>query len=422
MHVLELNDAELTLSREGEVLWREPGAVSLAQAEPLFGDAALAASRLHPRHTHSQHFGRMNADPVTPSAPGIANQADLVYRHLRRMKAAASLGDAEPLHVLVHGPWAPEQLALLLGIAEEARVKVVGFIDAAVAALADTPWTGDVQVIELGLHRATVTTLTVAEAVCQQRTEDVAEAGLLRLIEGWVDAVADRFVAETRFGPLRVAATEQQVFDQVYAAVAAGAGAAGSGELTVETEHRGVARTVTLPWSALRDKSAQRYERLAQRVVAPAVAVTHRAARLPAFTGFLTARKHEVCALAQDAASDNARTAAAAATAADGGVRFVTELPRRRSAPDAASAPAGTHLLCGAIAVPLGEAFAAAQHPQAGGAFRIVRRAGGYHVLPDDGATVTVDGHPVTDAAPVPLGAAIACAGREFRIVRVVEA
>ena len=421
MHALELNDAELTLSRDREVLWREPGVASLAGAEPLFGDAALAASRLHPRHTHSQHFNRLNADPVTPGAPGIANQADLVYRQLRRMKAAASLGDAEPLHVLVHGACAPEQLGLLLGIAEEARLKVVGLIDAAVAAVADTPWTGDVQVIDVALHRATVTSVAAAEAVRRQRTEDIAEAGLLRLLEGWVDAVADRFVAETRFDPLRVAATEQQVFDQVYAAVATGAGAAGTGELTVETVHRGLARMVTLPWSALRDKSAQRYERLAQRLVAPAVAVTHRAARLPSFTGFLAGGGREVCSLSPDAASNGARSAAEAA-AADDGVRFLTELPRRASAPNAASGPAGTHLLCGAIAVPLGETFDGARHPEAAGAFRIVRRAGGYHVLPEGGATVTVDGRPVTDAAPAPLGAAIACAGREFRIVRVLKA
>ena len=421
MHALELNDAELTLSRDGEVLWREPGVASLAGAEPLFGDAALAASRLHPRHTHSQHFNRLNADPVTPGAAGIANQADLVYRQLRRMKAEAGLGDAEPLHVLVYGACAPEQLGLLLGIAEEARLKVVGLIDAAVAAVADTPWTGEVQVIDIALHRATVTSLTAAEAVRRQRTEDIAEAGLLRLLEGWVDAVADRFVAETRFDPQRVAATEQQVFDQVYAAVATGAGAAGAGELTVETVHRGLARMVTLPWSALRDKSAQRYERLAQRLVAPAIALTQRAARLPSFAGFLAGRGHESCSLPPDAASNSARSAAAA-TAADGGVRFLTELPRRASAPHAASAPAGTHLLCGAIAVPLGDAFDGAGHPEAAGAFRIVRRAGGYHVLPGGGATVTVDGRPVTDAAPAPLGAAIVCAGREFRIVRVLEA
>ena len=419
MHVLELNDAELALFRDGEALWREPGVACLAEPAPRFGHDALAASRLHPQHTQSQYFGRMNADPVSPGAPGIANQADLVYRHLCRMKAATKLGDAEPLHVLVPGSCTAEQLALLLGIAQEAKLQVAAFIDAAVAAVAGAPSTGAVQVVDLALHRAVATTISAAETIRRERVEDVAEAGLLRLLEGWVDAVADRFVAETRFDPLRVAATEQQVFDQVHAAFADAAG--GEGELSVETEHRGVARAVALPWAALQDKSEQRYERLAQRLDAPRIALTHRAARLPQLQAFLAARGHEVQALPATAASDGA-SATATTLAADGAVQFLAALPRREAAARPAPAPLGTHLLCGAVAIALGEAFDAARHPEASGAFRIVRRADAHCVVPTGSAPVTVAGRLATAATPVAPGDAIGCNGREFRIVRVVEA
>lgn len=420
MYVLELNDAELTLSSAGEVLFQEPAVASLAGREPVFGAAALAMARLHPRHTESQYLGRMNADPVTPGAPGIANQADLVYRHLKRLKAAASLSDDEPVAVLVPSASTPEQLSLWLGIAQEARLAVVALIDAAVAAAAVTPLADRAQVVDVALHRAQLTKLVVAETVMREAAEEEVEAGVLRLVEGWVDAVADRFVAETRFDPLRVAATEQQVFDQVYACVA-NAASRSERELVVETEHRGNVRAVALPWGVLAEKSRQRYERLAQRLSpGTPVLLTERTARLPGLLELLGAAGHEVLSLPAAAARDGARSVAALPAAA-AGVSFVTALPRH-AAPQPTAAPLGTHLLCGNVAVPLAEAFDARLWPEAAGAaFRIVWRAGGHHVLPNGGAAISVDGRRVDGAVPAALGTTIESGGREFRVVRVIE-
>ena len=419
MYVLELNDAELTLSNAGEVLFQEPGVASLAGREPVFGAAALAVARLHPRHAESQYLSRMNADPVTPGAPGIANQADLVFRHLKRLKAAAGLADEERVAVLVPSASTPEQLALLLGIAQEARLAVAALIDAAVAAAAVTPLADRAQVVDVALHRAQLTKLAVAETVAREAAEEEVEAGVLRLAEGWVDAVADRFVAETRFDPLRVAATEQQVFDQVYACVADVAGR-NARELVVETEHRGDVRTVALPWSVLAEKSRQRYERLAQRLSpGTQVLLTDRTARLPGLIEALGEAGHEVLALPAGAAREGARSVAAL-PAADAGVSFVTALPRH-AAPQPAASAVGTHLLCGNVAVPLAEAFDAGRWPEAAGAaFRIVRRTAGHYVLANGGAGVRVDGRRVDDAAPAALGTTIESGGREFRVVRVI--
>ena len=417
---MELSDAELTLWRAGEVAFQEPAIVSLAGREPVFGAAALAVARLHPRQSHSQYLARMNADPVTPGAPGIANQADLVYRHLKRLKAAAALADDEPVAALVPSASAPEQLALLLGIAAEARLAVVALVDAAVAAAAMTPLAGPAVLLDIALHRAQLTKLSVADTVRRDGTEEEAEAGLMRLLEGWVDAVADRFVAETRFDPLRVAATEQQVFDQVYAALGAGHGQ-GARELVVEIEHRGDVRAVALPWSALREKSRQRHERLAARLdPAARVLLTPRAARLPGLPEFLGEAGHDTLAVPASAAREGA-LAAAAARPDGAGVSFVTALPRHAGTATPPAPAVGTHLLCGAVAVPLAEAFDAARRPEAAGAaFRIVLRPDGHHVLPNGSAPVTLDGHPVDGEARAALGATIASGGREFRIVRVI--
>ena len=430
--VLELNDAELTLSRDGQVLYREPGIASLAGRAPVFGNAALATARLDPRRSENQYFARMNAEPVTAGVPGVANQADLVYRHLCEIASAAAL-DGAAVHVVVPSASTAEQLGLLLGIAREAGIDVASLLDAAVASACTARLPTDAKILDVSLHRASIATLECTSTVRRVAVEEVSEAGVLRLVEGWVDAVADRFVAETRFDPLRIAAAEQQVFDQVHAAVSgpsAGSSNIGAGgELTVEVTHRGDARAVDLAVSALADKSAQRYEVLAQRLRAPkdapaTLALTHRAQRLPGLEEHLAGLGHEVIDLDADAARVGVE-ACVDALAQDDGIGFVCAVPVRHDGVARISeSVAGTHLLCNDVAMPLRETLNASEHPEVGDlgdVFRVVRRKGIHYVASTGTAPVTLNGQPVPGEAPAAVGALIECGGRSFRIVRVVD-
>ena len=424
MWVLELNDAEITLSRDGTVAYQEPGIASLAGRIPVFGNDALATARLDPRRSENQYFARMNGEPVHATAPGVANQADLVYRHLRQIAAVADL-DGAAVHLVVPSNSTPDQLGLLLGIAQEAGLEVASLLDAAVAAACTASLPAEARLLDVSLHRASVATLVCESTVRRVGAEEIAEAGLLRLLEGWVDAVADRFVAETRFDPLSIAATEQQVFDQVYAAVARASNGAPA-ELTVEVAHRGDTRTVDLPLSVLAAKSAQRYEVLAQHIGGPTtLALTRRAQRLPGLTSLLEGVGHTVVRLDIEASRTGVRASADTLEAGDG-VSFVSAVPTPdRVAPaPATETPAGTHILCGAVAVPLGDRFDAAKHPAAGdlgAAFHIERREDGHHVLRKGEIPVSLNGKPVAGEATVEPGAVIESGGRAFRIVRVIE-
>ena len=424
MWVLELNDAELTLSRDGTVLYQEPGIASLAGHTPAFGHAALANARLDPRRSENQYFARMNAEPVNATAPGVANQADLVYRHLCEIASVARL-DGAAVHVVVPSASTAEQLGLFVGIAREAGLEVASLLDGAVAAACTATLPADAKVLDVSLHRASVATLACASTMRRVGAEEVSEAGLLRLLEGWVDAVADRFVTETRFDPLTIAAAEQQVFDQVHAAVAGTPHAGVGGELTVEVVHRGDTRTVDLAFSALATKSAQRYEVLAQHVGAPTtLALTHRAQRLPGLEGLLRDLGHTVLRLDADASRAGVEACGEVLTQ-DDGISFVSAVPaRHRGTSNAPEAAAGTHLLCNAVAVPLGAALEAADHPEAGdlgASFRIVGREGVHYVRPSGKALVTVNGKPVPDEVRATAGAVIESGGRAFHVVRVVD-
>ena len=414
MWVLELSDAEIVASSDGNTRYREPG-VALLERQPLFGEAALAAARLRPRQFQSQYFGRMNAEPVVPGIPGVANQADLVYRHLLHIKAEAGIGDDDETIVAVPSASTPERLALLLGIAREARLNVRAVIDSAVAAASSSQLPERCRLIDMLLHGAVVVDLSVAENARRDDVREVPEVGLMQLLEGWMDTVADRFVGETRLDPLRIAETEQQVFDQVRTQILR----QGATELSLGVEHRGSERRIRLPASALADKSAQRYDLLARRIgdTIP-LAMTHRAASLPGLGERLRTAGHRLILLQTDAVR-NGIEECADILLRDDEVAFVTSLPAGGEAVAPEKTPP-THILCDAVAVPLGDEFHAHRHPRAvalGDAFRIVRRAGGHYIVASAGAEVLLNERAIGAETRVALGDSIRCQRQQFTII-----
>ena len=432
MLVLDINDAEIVLAEDGEVRYAEPGVAFVDDKGAEFGHAALAKSRLHPRQSHSEFWQRLNADAVTPAGRGVANQADLVYRHLLAIRAAAGLkGRCE---VVLAAPAAikPAQLGVLLGIAQEANISVAAIVDSALVAAGQHVGAA-CRVLDVGLHRAVATRLETASAqggsdALELRRGAFAEApavGLAALLEGWVDAVADRFVESARFDPLRIAETEQQVFDQVHGCIERN-----DGDVAIDVRHGDTSRNVTVPRQALADKSAQRYEvllgALGRSDGEETLALTARAWNLPGLAQALRQAGYRLVALPANAVAEAVRSFEADICAAEpgSGARLVTALPLRQgAAPAADEAPLPTHLLCNGVAAPLGRTTAAGDHPayRRDGALFAVRLEERAAVLaPEDGADVLLNGQRVDGERRVHRGDAIRCGGSEFLLVEVV--
>ena len=435
MLVLDANDVELTLTRDGEVLYAEPGTALVTPKRAVFGREALAESRLHPRQAHNEFWHRLNADAVAPPGPGIANQADLVYRHLAAMRRAAGLRQRAGLIVAAPSATSESQLALLLGIAGEAGFDVRAVVDAAVAAGSQFAPAGTVKLVDVLLHRTVVTTLQTDAAepgeAPRMRRETVQEApaaGFAKLLEGWLDAVADRFVEATRFDPLRLAATEQQVHDQVLAALE-GQNETAETRVSIEVRHDGGSQQVELDASALARKSAQRYDLAVEAVGEPAtVAITHRVSRLPGLARRLEAAGHRVLPLPAGAvASAIAAQAAAIPLAAPGEpVQLVTALPAKGEAPAPRTKPAAaTHLLCGQLAVPIESLGDGSEHPACGSGsplFQLLRRDGDLRLRPTRGVAIAVNGAAGAGERAVHAGDDVRAGEFAFRLIVVAEA
>ena len=427
MLLLDINDTEITLLQDGETLYCEPGVAFVSRRDVVFGNEALAQARLHPRQSHNEFWQRLNADPVTPGGRGIANQADLVYRHLQAVRRTIRQPKRAPVVVAAPSATTPQQLAVLLGIAAEAGFEVQAIVDAAVAAACLHPIATTCRVIDITLHRSIVTHLQVANGQVRRGTVDeVPAAGYAALTEGWVDAVADRFVENSRFDPLRIAATEQQVFEQVAAGIKSD-----QAEFAIHLRHDDITRQVDVTRRTFAEKSEQRYALLA-RSIAPTMigaptmlAITERVRQLPGLAAYLQAAGHDILTL-----PGNAVAAAVAAHAerivpaeAAGGAQLIASLPLHEAAEATPDAAPPSHLLCESIALPLRTQTHAQEHPACPGdtpMFHIRCDERGATIVPAEDASVRLNDAHIDFEQSAAVGDTVVCGGATFQLISVL--
>lgn len=349
-YVLELNDVELPLYRDTELIHRSPAIAIVRDQGMVFGEQALRLSRLHPQQTNQQYFSRLNADPLPNPVAKADNHADLVYLHLCELKP---LIDGE-LILAVPGLWSADQLGVLLGIMHEAGIVVGGFVDSAVVVATTTTLPAEAYYLDIHLQRACVTALTASDEVSRHNTDEVATCGFASLLDGWVNVITDRFVQDTRFDPLHSAATEQQLYDQVYDWVNGEIG----NEIAVEIIHEDQIRRVEVPKALLAEKAQQRFKSL--RDVLPGgahVLLSSRSAKLPGLRSGLTDAGYATSVAAVGALANGCAKHIELIRSPVAELKLVTRLPhpRGKSLVIEPAELAPTHILAANSAVPIVE-------------------------------------------------------------------
>ncbi len=401
--VLELNDLELTLYRDGEARYRAPAVAIVREGEMLFGKEAVRLARIHPQQTNQQYLNRMNADPLPQPVRTAANHADLVYLHLKEL-AGEALGDTV---LAVPGSMNADQLGILLGICQEAGLDVGGFVNAAVASVTSTPLPSRVTHIDLFLQHMQVSELAIDGEVRHERSFEVRDCGFNNLVDGWVNLIADRFVQETRFDPLHTAATEQQLYNQAYDWARSAHLSTEVGFQVTQGEQQ---RRVEVPRAQLEQKALQRVQRLIDALPdRHPLALTARAAGMPGLGDLLKQAGFEMTPLAADAVATGCGENMDLVRTAESGLRLVNRLPHTSStvAYSPADVPVPTHLLKGHIARPLSAGILPFLHQD----------DAGIEVIPDAG--VTLNAKPVQTGARLALGDVIGTPQGEFTAIRL---
>ena len=420
MWTLELNDTEISLAQGLDVVYRQPGVAVVLDDRVSFGDAALEQTRLHPRQAQTQYWHQLSADPIAVGGRTIKNHADLVYQHLLEIKRLGNLPDNEPVFVAVPSNTSPEQLSLLLGIANEASIQISALADLAVATASTLARPGHCTFLDNGFHRTILTQLEINGSVSRTSYSEAAETGFQALVEGWIDAVADLFVQETRFDPLRIADTEQQLFSHVLKNVASCVD-----EFLVEVSHAGESRRVAVTRSLLATKSSQRLDALLQQIGDPTtIVLSHRIARVPGLTEVLRAAGHDVNVVEPHAIFSAAMAHEKNSAQSDGGVSFITQFAsaNSRDEPTNLIRVRPTHLLHGTEATSLSNVISDQNQTSNNvRGFCIELEGSEYRVLPMAKAEVKINGVVIDSSTSVAVGDIIRSDSEEFQLIRVIQ-
>lgn len=325
--VIELNDWELSVYTQGSLAVRMPGFALVEPKLLILGEDAMLEHRRSPLNAHFAYWHRLDASPIRSRNRNVRTSADIVFSQLMQL---IDKGTPNTPRVVVAVPshYSKDQLALLLGITEQTPIEPFALVDSSVALASTHP--GD-WVLDVSLQQMTLTRIDHASGEAKRvSVESLPEGGLLPLLDAWLTSIADEFVRETRFDPLRIADTEQQLWSRLYDWILGRAQAHGHG-LHMEVSHQSGNWHVNFDTRELERLSAKLGQTIATLAHEPTNArlvVSSRAARIPGLIAGIQAAGISQChTLNADALPESlARQRNVLEDPGQGGVRFVTSL------------------------------------------------------------------------------------------------
>lgn len=183
------------------------------------GREAAGKARLYPRQLMNRFWDHLSTDPLETPAPPARNQAEVACIHLARIwEHARYFGEA--LVIAVPGYLQRTQLGLILGMAQELKIPLRGFVSLPVAAAGAGPEPLCLH-LDIHLHRFEASALKTKGDIAFMEAVTAAEKGLECLRKIWAEAAAAEFLRATRFDPFHRAETEQQLYNRLTEVLAA---------------------------------------------------------------------------------------------------------------------------------------------------------------------------------------------------------
>ena len=212
--LIEINDSGIDVSIDGQPVLQSPGYAVIDDQRLLLGTQAMQQARLLPRWTHTRFWHQLDTHALAADHPQVRHNADLAFAHLTSIWTAVQ-ADIDQVILAVPGDYSSAQLSLLLGMAREAGLPVRGLVDTALMAAAEHHQTHPLLLLDIHLHRVTLSLLQTQAGRRQSTTQTLPDTGLYRLWDRWANTIANQFIKDSRYDPLHLAASEQQLYDTI---------------------------------------------------------------------------------------------------------------------------------------------------------------------------------------------------------------
>ena len=211
--VIDLYDIGVLVSDGSQVLIDSASCALIESYESvIIGEPARQQARLRPREISTQFWGQLSSNSNTKL---VVSNAELAFMHLQSIWNELPDSDYEVI-VAIPNTFSKQDLGLLLGICEKLSIPVIGIVcNAVLAAISPIP---DCKTVYLDLlqHRIAITEIDYSVTnISVNQPNKVLSYGLHSLINYLAKDIAQKFISETRFDPMHLAADEQQFFDKL---------------------------------------------------------------------------------------------------------------------------------------------------------------------------------------------------------------
>ena len=426
MWILELNDTDIRLSKNGEIVHHEPG-IAWAEVKKLsFGVPALKVAKLYPARVHTQYWNLMDQSHVEPKGFAVETQADLVYQQLLHIKELGNLGANAEVLIVVPSDRTELQLRLLYGIVLKAGYNVVDFVDLGVANVLASEVQGSVAFVDVGMQRTVVAHLNVTNRVVRERVSVTPQLGILPLANTWIRMVAEKFLASSRFDPRKFAETEQQIFDQILTFVRSS-----KDNTAIAAEYRGFTRQIEIAKAEIIEVAQDRYSSALSYLDANEDVVLSSATEtLPGLSASFTQNGRNYSVSTFKSMVD-ALSASLGENLDSDQCAFHTNLAKQQSGttetqdrkPDSAQSATSaqpTHIVHQATAYPIGSEFTAnSDEMRELQLFTLLQRNQGTALKTVTSVPITVNGAPVSAETMVHPGDRISVQDQQYELITV---
>ncbi len=362
--IIEINDAGIQVAIENEIVTTSPGFAVLDGDHLMVGEEALQNARLLPRWTNNRFWNQLNTDPIANSTDNVRHHADLAFAHLDSLWQPIR-EQVDSVILLVPAYFEHSQLGLLLGIAGEIEIPVVGVADVSLMAACDLPVRSTCLHLDVHLHRTTLTNLSSGNTLNRTRTATITETGIFKLWDRWANIIAHQFIQSSRFDPMHQARSEQALFNQLPAWIEQLGTSRGN---QFELDLGDINHSVSVSRDQLLTACAQIYPLLVQFIRAQATTdevstllLSHRFAGFPGLKDSLGLISNvELVELEAAQSIISAYAHADRIISGDGAINHITQLPisnRTNSTNLSQDKARVTHMLMGHHAVAIGKSF-----------------------------------------------------------------
>lgn len=213
MKVIELNDRGIKVGDENGIIVQSPGFALVVDNEIQVGEAAEQQARLQPTNSFSKYWLELNLEPISHS-PKVRHNADLAYAQLIHLAELGAIDDE--VIFAVPGNFSRQQLAILLGLAQQCPFSAIGVVDSALATVSALARNEHLIYADIQLHQVVLTKLVIEnDHLTSEGVVQIPGVGNQNFMNLMMQIATDMFIQQCRFNPQHNAESEQQLYNEL---------------------------------------------------------------------------------------------------------------------------------------------------------------------------------------------------------------